>query len=265
MKMKSIHSFYKAKNKNEKISMISCYEYWSAKILESSSVDCLLVGDSVAMVVYGHDSTIHADMEMMTRHIEAVKRGAPTQFIVGDMPFGSTSRGKIHAFDCAAQLLKAGANAVKIEGVDGIEDIIYHLVQSGIPVMGHLGLTPQSVNQLGGMKVQGRNELAAQQLLVDAKTLESVGAFSLVLECVPSELAQMVTQEVQIATIGIGAGSYTDGQVLVLHDLLGVDASFYPKFLKKYSDANEQFMNSINRYAQEVSTGEFPQNEHTFQ
>lgn len=265
MKIKNIHHFKKMKVINEKISMISCYEYWSARILEKSQVDCLLVGDGVGMVVYGYNSTVHTTMEMMVRHIEAVRRGAPTLFIVGDMPFGSFRRGTTYAFDCATELIKAGANAVKVEGVDGHEDVIKHLVESGIPVMGHLGLTPQTINQIGGHKVQGRDSAQSEKMLIDAKKLEKLGAFSLVLECVPEFLAKKITNDITIATIGIGAGAHCDGQVLVLHDLLGVDSSFYPKFLKKYEDSSTKSTNSINKFVTDVKTGLFPTVENTFQ
>lgn len=265
MKIKNIHHFTKMKQNQEKISMISCYEYWSARILEKSHVDCLLVGDSVGMVVYGHESTVHTTMEMMIRHVEAVRRGAPTQFIVGDMPFGSFRRGTVHAFDCATELIKAGANAVKVEGIDGHEDVVKHLVESGIPVMGHLGLTPQTINQIGGHKVQGRDSDQSQKMILDAKKLEQLGAFSLVLECVPQQLAKQITGNISIATIGIGAGADNDGQVLVLHDLLGVDSSFYPKFLKKYEDSSSKSTESINAFVSDVKTGLFPTSEHTFQ
>jgi 3-methyl-2-oxobutanoate hydroxymethyltransferase len=263
--MMNILNFKSFKNKQEKISMISCYEFWSAKILEESDIDCLLVGDSVAMVVYGHNSTVHADMEMMIRHTQAVRRGAPSKFVVADMPFLTFRKGSRCALECAGELLQAGANAVKIEGVCGHEDVIRYLVESGIPVMGHLGLTPQSIEQLGGFRVQGKDDFGREKILRQAEKLQEAGCFSLILECIPSDLAWLVTQKVTIPTIGIGAGNLVDGQVLVFQDLMGVDKSFYPKFLKKYSDGHEQCFSSIQQFVQEVKGGVFPSRQESFQ
>lgn len=261
----NIVDFNKYKGSQKKISMISCYEYWSSSICEKTDIDCLLVGDSVAMVLYGYTSTIYATEEMMIRHTQAVRRGAPSKFIVSDMPFMSFRQGPLEGARIGANLIKAGANAVKVEGVKGHEDVITFLVQSGIPVMGHLGLTPQFINSFGGFKVQAKEEKARQVLLQQALELQELGCFSVVLECIPTDLASKVTEDLIIPTIGIGAGPNTDGQVLVFHDLIGVDQSFYPKFLKKYSNTFEISQSALNRYSQEVKQGVFPSNAESFQ
>ena len=210
------------------------------------------------MTLYGYDSTIHATAEMMVRHTEAVRRGAPSKFIVTDMPFGTFRKGTAHAFDVAAQFMRAGANAVKIEGAQGHDDVIAHLIESGIPVMGHLGLTPQSVNQLGGYKVQGRFEEGKAQMRKEAKHLEALGCFATVLECVPSALAAEIAHGSQHPIIGIGAGKEVDGQVLVLTDLLGMDSTFAPKLAKQYIKLDELIKTALNDYAFEVRESAFP-------
>ncbi|MCK5883705.1 MAG: 3-methyl-2-oxobutanoate hydroxymethyltransferase [Bacteriovoracaceae bacterium] len=262
--MKTVFDFMKMKKRGEKISMVTCYDYWSAKIVEQSDVDCILVGDSLAMVMYGHESTIPVSIDEIARHVEAVRKGAPTKFIVGDLPFLSYRKGLFHSMECVEKLLKAGANAVKLEGVDGHEDIISHIIKSGIPVMGHLGLTPQSVHQFGGMKVQGKDDAAIEQLLAHARTLEKLGSFSIVLECIPQDTASIITSGVSIPTIGIGAGNVTGGQVLVLQDMLGMDPEFSPKFLKRYLNGFEQIHNALNHYNAEVKSTSFPSDEESY-
>lgn len=256
--MKSVTEFRKAKSEAQKISMVTCYDAWTAKIIESSHTDCILVGDSVAMVVHGYDSTIPADIPMIATHTAAVRRGAPTKFIVADMPFLSVRKGLLEAMNGVEQLMKAGANAVKIEGVLGQEEIIKHIVESGVPVMGHLGLTPQSIHQLGGFKVQGKTASDAFKILEDAKKLEELGCFSLVLECVPVALAQEITENSQIPVIGIGAGPSVDGQVLVLQDLLGMNIYFKPKFLRQYLDGHQTLSKCLNDFNSDVKTLTFP-------
>lgn len=250
--------FQKAKRENRKLSMLTCYDAWSAKILADTPVDALLIGDSVAMVVHGFDSTVHATTAMMALHTAAVARGAKSKFIVSDMPFLSVRKGLSHAMNCVEQLMQAGACAVKIEGVQGHEDIIEAIVASGIPVMGHLGLTPQSVHAFGGFKVQARSETAAAFLVEQAKTLQNLGCFSLVLECVPTPVAKSVSELLEIPTIGIGAGPYCDGQILVLQDMLGMNADFSPKFLKKYFLGQKELSLAVSQYCKEVSNAEFP-------
>lgn len=264
MRAKTILDFQNDKNEGRKISMITAYDYSQAKIVNESNVDLILVGDSVAMVVHGYDSTVHATMEMMILHTQAVRRGAPHKFIVSDMPFMSFRDSKYEVLKCAGALIQAGANAVKIEGADGNIETIEYLVRSGIPVMGHLGLTPQSVNQLGGFKVQGRGE-DATDMLDDAFSLEMAGCFSIVLECVPAMLAEKITRKIHIPIIGIGAGVNVDGQVLVFQDMLGMNQNFRPKFVRQYANAHQDFLTSINHYHQDVMKGDFPTLEESYQ
>ena len=208
----NVLDFGKRKTAHQPISMVTCYDYWSARVLNATEIDTLLVGDSLAMVMHGFDSTVHATVEMMALHVRAVRRGAPDKFVVGDMPFLSVRKGQDHAMDAVGELMQAGSNAVKIEGEAGQLDLMAHIVESGVPVMGHLGLTPQSVEAFGGHKVQGRNEGQAGEILESARRLEEAGCFALVLECIPSELGRLVSREIGIPTIGIGAGPHTDGQ-----------------------------------------------------
>jgi len=262
--MKNIHEFLNKKKKNEKITMITCYDFSFAKIVQESKIDIVLVGDSVAQVIHGHPNTLAATTGMMALHTQAVARGTQ-KLIVSDMPFLSTRKGLKTAMDSVHQLMKAGASAVKIEGADGHLELVNHIVQSGIPVMGHLGLTPQSIHQLGGPKIQGRSELQAEKLIRDAVALEKAGCFGLVLECVPAELAKKITEQLSIPTIGIGAGIHTDGQVLVLQDMLGMNPEFSPKFLKKYSDSYHDQLQTLNQYADEVQKKIFPTKEHSYE
>lgn len=254
----NILDFASRKSSGQKISMVTCYDHWSAKILNESDIDTILVGDSLSMVVHGFDSTVHATVPMMAMHTSAVRRGAPSKFIVGDMPFLSVRRGLESAMDGVQALMQAGANCVKIEGAKGQLDIMTHIVDSGVPVMGHLGLTPQSVEAFGGHRVQGRDEGAAARIIAQAKAIESAGCFALVLECIPARLGRSITQQLGIPTIGIGAGVDTDGQVLVLHDMLGMDPGFKPKFLRHYLDGKKRLESAINSYHADVQEGEFP-------
>lgn len=263
--MKTVLDFAKKNKANQKITMLTCYDYTMARLLEKSKVDALLVGDSVAQVMYGHPNTLNATTEMIAAHTEAVVRGAPNKFVVADMPFLSFRKGLKHAMDSVHTLMKAGAHAVKLEGVKGHEKIIEHIVGSGVPVMGHLGLTPQSIHQLGGPKIQGRTQEIADQLKMDAQTLEQLGCFSVVLECIPTDLAKEVTHKLKIPTIGIGAGVHTTGQILVTHDMLGMNLSFQPKFLKLYSDLEDQMVESVDKYVQDVENEKFPQAEHSYE
>jgi 3-methyl-2-oxobutanoate hydroxymethyltransferase len=254
----NILDFRKMKAENRKISMVTCYDHWSARIIAQTDIDCILVGDSVAMVVHGYPSTLHATVEMMELHTRAVAKGAPEKFIVADMPFPTFRRGIPAAMECVDRLMKAGAHAIKLEGVEGHEDVVKNLVGSGVPVMGHLGLTPQSIHQLGGFRVQGREPQAVTNLKRDARTLQELGAFSVVLECVPAHVATDITQELSIPTIGIGAGRETDGQVLVLQDLLGMNPSFKPKFVRHFLNGEEQLRNALKGYHAGVAEGTFP-------
>lgn len=238
--------------------MLTCYDYWSAKILDKTPVDCLLVGDSLAMVIHGYDSTIHATTEMMAMHVKAVCKGAPSKFVVADMPFLSCSKGLGEAMDSVQTLMQAGASAVKIEGSTHHLEIIKHIVESGVPVMGHIGLTPQSIHALGGHKVQGKDEGKANELCLAAGKLAEAGCFALVLECVPAALARGISTKLRISTIGIGAGSSVDGQVLVLQDLMGADPAFKPKFLRHYAECDKMLQQAVNNYHQDVCNETFP-------
>lgn len=262
--MTNVRDFAAAKQSRRPIVMVTSYDSWSARLLADTSVDCLLVGDSVMMVMHGERDTLGATTELMAQHTRAVVRGAPEKFIVADMPFLSVRKGPAFALDCAATLLRAGAHAVKVEGVRGHIETISHLVESGIPVMGHLGLLPQSVHALGGYKVQARDAAAATRLREDAAMLEAAGAFGLVLECIPQKLASEVTASIRIPTIGIGAGAGCDGQVLVLHDLLGLNPSFQPRFARRFGDGAGLVRESIDRYAKAVRNGKFPSAKESF-
>ncbi|MFT4552349.1 MAG: 3-methyl-2-oxobutanoate hydroxymethyltransferase [Chlamydiales bacterium] len=260
----NIQDFQKMKLQGEKISMVTCYDYWSARIISQSDVNCILVGDSLSMVMHGHPSTISATVEMMALHTEAVARGADKAFIIGDLPFLSYRKGLSESVDAVHKIMQSGAHAIKLEGAIGNLSLIEHLVASGVPVMGHLGLTPQSVHQLGGYRVQGKDEDSAKKILKHAQELENAGCFALVLECVPSDLAQEVTEALNIPTIGIGAGVEVSGQVLVLHDLLGLNTDCKPKFLKTYYNGSEQVLHALNSFSHEVKNKIYPAKEHCY-
>lgn len=260
-----IQDFKRKKNDLRKISMLTCYDYPSACLIAESHIDCVLVGDSVAMAVHGHESTITATMDMMVLHTMAVKRGLTHQFLISDLPFLCHRVSLADTVQNVRQLIQAGAQAVKIEGADTIVcQTIQHLVASGVPVVGHIGLTPQSIHQLGGYKVQGKSEDQAAKLLQEAKALEAAGCFALVIECVPSALAKTITKTLTIPTIGIGAGSETDGQVLVWHDMLGLHSEVNPRFVKRFAEGKDTFLSAINTYALEVQESHFPTVQHAF-
>ena len=261
----NVFDFSKYKLKKRKISMITCYDHYSAKIIAATDIDCILVGDSAAMVMHGCESTIGATVDMIASHVEAVSKGAPGKFIVADMPFLTVRKDKKHAMKCVETIVRAGANAVKIEGVAGHEKIISHIIGSGVPVMGHLGLTPQSVNGLGGYKVQGVSDEAKDAIMRDAEKLEKLGAFAVVLECVPAGLAGIISKKMNIAVIGIGAGPDIDGQVLVLQDMLGLTGDFKPKFLRKYLDGAAIFKTAIENYHKDVVSGSFPDDRESYE
>jgi 3-methyl-2-oxobutanoate hydroxymethyltransferase len=261
----NIHEFEKRKLNGSKLSMVTCYDYCSAAIMNTTNIDCILVGDSASMVMHGCPTTLGATVEMIVQHTQAVAKGAPTKFIVGDLPFCSYRKSRARTMDAVEKIMRAGAHALKLEGADGNLEIVQHIVASGVPVMGHLGLTPQSVHALGGFKVQGRVPAVAEKLIKDAKALEAAGCFALVLECVPSDLAREVTEALHIPTIGIGAGPYTSGQVLVFHDLLGLSQSFKPKFLKTYLNGFELVRDALNAFDNEVKNTVYPDlKEHSY-
>lgn len=260
----NVLNFAAKKTAGEKLSMLTCYDFWSAQILNDTDVDCLLVGDSLSMVMHGNESTVYADVDLMALHVKAVAKGAPKKFIVGDMPFLAARKGLAPTMDAVTALMQAGANSVKIEGEKGQQELIAHIVESGVPVMGHLGLTPQSVEAFGGHKVQGRSDSAAAEILESAKRLEQAGVFAIVLECVPTALGRAITQAVSVPTIGIGAGPYTDGQVLVLHDMLGMNPKFKPKFLRHYANGHGVITDAVNRFHAETAHGCFPSKEEAY-
>ena len=256
--MKSILDFSRAQREQHPIVMVTAYDALMARLIAGTAADAILVGDSAAMVVHGFPSTVHATLEMMCTHVAAVRRGAPDLLVIADLPFLACRRGCAAAVDAAGALLQAGATAVKLEGLAGHEDVVTHLVGSGIPVMGHLGLTPQSVHQLGGYRIQGREPAEARRLRDEAAELEARGAFAVVLECVPAELAGVITAERGIPTIGIGAGAATSGQVLVLSDLLGLDPRFQPRFSRRYLDGDVLVREAVDRFARDVRSAGFP-------
>ncbi len=259
-----LHDFARKKN-TAKITMLTCYDYPSARSIADSNLDCILVGDSVAMTVHGHASTIMADMDMMTIHTAAVARGLGRQFLIADLPFLGHRGSRSETMANVKRLIQAGAHALKIEGGDADTcATIAHIVTSGVPVVGHIGLTPQSVLQLGGYKIQGRSNEQAEQLIAQAQQLEAAGCFALVLECIPSDLAKTITQTLKIPTIGIGAGSETDGQVLVWHDFLGLYSDLNCRFIKQFADGKSLFEQAIQRYTLEVQQGHFPSLEHSY-
>jgi len=262
---KTILDIKKMKTMGEKITMLTAYDYGIASILDESDIDILLVGDSLGNVVLGYDSTLPVTMDDMVRHTQAVARGSQKAMIVADMPFLSYQVSPESALANAGRLLKEGnAQAVKLEGGREHADIVHKMTYAGIPVMAHLGLTPQSVNQLGGYKVQGKQEDAAEIIMQDAKCLEEAGAFSLVLECVPEKLAAEITAMLSIPSIGIGAGVHCDGQVLVVNDMLGMNDRMTPKFVKKYAQLNVDIKNAVKLYIKDVKTSAFPDDEHSF-
>jgi 3-methyl-2-oxobutanoate hydroxymethyltransferase len=260
----TVPDFAKYKTTRTPISMLTCYDYTFARLLNQTDIDVLLVGDSVAMIMHGHPNTLHATVDMMATHTAAVRRGAPDKFVVADMPFLSVRRGLEFAMDATAKLMCAGANAIKIEGAAGQIDLMGHIVESGVPVMGHLGLTPQSVESFGGHKVQGRTEGAAAQLMDDASSIERAGCFSLVLECVPAVLAERVTRKLHVPVIGIGAGAGTDGQVLVLQDMLGCNESFSPRFLRRYAQSHALVRDAVSRFHADVRARAYPAAEESY-
>ena len=263
--MKTIHDFSRKKMAHEKITMITCYDYTSAKILEQTHIDCVLVGDTVAMLMHGYPNTTHATVAMMSFHTKAVARGLNNKFIIADLPFMSYRQSQQDTMHAVQTLMQAGASAVKLEGAEGNLNTIQYIVESGIPVMGHMGLTPQHIHGLGGLKLQGKNDYAKKQLLQQAKQLQQAGCFAIVLECVPTELAKNISENLTIPTIGIGAGPHTDGQVLVFQDLLGLQTQFKPKFLKQYLKGEELFVASINDYVNEVNTVTYPSVEYAYE
>lgn len=261
----TVLTFKQAKEKGEKLSMLTSYDYSTAKLVDEAGVNSILVGDSLGNVILGYEDTISVTMEDMIHHSAAVARGAKNALVVCDMPFMSYQTSVYDAVVNAGRLMKEGrAGAVKLEGGKEVCPQIKAIVDAGIPVCAHLGLTPQSINAFGGFKVQGKTEAAARKLLEDAKAVEEAGAFALVLECVPSKLAELITKELSIPTIGIGAGNVCDGQVLVYQDMLGMFSDFTPKFVKKFADIGTIMREAFAAYDKEVKAGTFPSKEHEY-
>jgi len=251
------------KEEGRKITMITAYDYTQASLAEKAGIDVILVGDSLAMTILGHEGTIALTTEEMIAHIKPVVKGAPTPHIVGDMVFGSYNESLPQAIHNASRLMKeGGCDGVKLEG--GRPDVVKAIVDAGIPVQGHIGLTPQTASMLGGFKVQGKSLDAAKKLIDDAVAIEEAGAYSIVVECVPEEVARAITEAVTIPTIGIGAGRYCDGQVLVYHDMLGMFDRFVPKFVKQYARIGDEIVNALKQYKEEVVAGDFPEERHAF-
>lgn len=263
--MKSVLTFKEKKLKKEKITMLTCYDYSTAKIMSGTDIDSLLIGDSLGMAFQGLSDTLPVTVDEIIYHTKAVKRGYPGAFIVADMPFLSYHISPEDAVRNSGRLIKeSGASAVKIEGGSEMAATIKALINAKIPVMGHLGLTPQSLNMFGGFKVQGKDYETAKAIVKDALLLESLGVFAIVLECVPEKLSALITKKLSIPTIGIGSGNVTDGQVLVINDILGLQSGVAPKFVKRYADVAGVMENGIKSYIDEVTSGTFPAKEHTF-
>jgi 3-methyl-2-oxobutanoate hydroxymethyltransferase len=261
----SITDLKAKKKRGERIVMMTCYDYPSAGLLEGAGVDILFIGDTLGMVVLGYDSTIPVTMEEMLHHTKAVVRGSTNAHVLADMPFMSYQTSPEDALRNAGRLLKeGGAQSVKLEGGVRVAETVRFIVDAGIPVMGHIGLTPQSIHQLGGYKVQGKTPAAAVRLVNDAVALEQAGAYAIVLECVPLELAKTVTDRLAIPTIGIGAGPHCDGQVQVFHDLLGLFDGFVPRHAKRYADLGAEITEAVRLYVKEVREGEFPTEKESF-
>ncbi len=261
----TIQDFLKKKKSSQKITMLTAYDFPFAKIVDEAGIDAILVGDSLAMVVQGLDNTLPVTMDEMIYHTKLVARATDKAMVIGDMPYLSYQISIEEAVRNGGRFLKeAGAGAVKLEGGREIAKTVEAMTKAEIPVMAHIGLTPQSIHRMGGYKVQGRTEEAAKMLLEDALILQDAGAFSIILEAMPADLALRITEELSIPTIGIGAGPHCDGQVLVLHDIIGLFERFTPKFVKKYVNLKEEALNAIKLYKEEVEKGIFPGREHSF-
>lgn len=263
--MTTVLDVQRFKDEHRRFAVLTAYDFLSARILDEAGIPILLVGDSLGMVMLGHPTTLPVTLEDMLHHAKAVSRGSRQALLVGDMPFMSYHVSVEQAITSAGRFIQEGGmHAVKLEGGGRVAEITSRLTEIGIPVMGHLGLTPQFVHQMGGFKVQGKSQSQAARILADAKALEAAGAFSIVLEGVPSELAQRVTAALRIPTIGIGAGPGTDGQVLVYHDMLGLTTGKAPKFVKRYANLAEEIARAATRFAQDVAGGSFPAPEHEY-
>ena len=261
----TIPDILKKKGEGRKITLLTAYDYPSGRLIDEAGVDIILIGDSLAMTVLGYESTVPITMDEMVHHAKAAKRGVKYALMVGDMPFMTYNIGDKETVRNAGRFIKeGGCGAVKIEGGTEMTGVVKTLVKAGIPVLGHIGLTPQTAVQLGGFKVQGKDTKGAQRLLDSALALEKAGCFAIILECVPDKLAKLITERLAIPTIGIGAGPYCDGQALVTNDMIGLFDRFTPRFVKKYADLWPLLLNAFRRYRDEVEGGKFPTEEHSF-
>ena len=265
----TIHELRRMKDAGEKIAMVTAYDATAARLVGAAGVDAVLVGDSLGMAVQGHDSTLPVTLDQMVYHSAMVRRGLDREgasaHLVGDLPFGSYQASADDGVKAAMRLVaEGGVQAVKLEGGADFVDVVRRIARAGVPVMGHIGLTPQSVHKMGGYVVQGKDSDKAQQLLKDARALEAAGCYAIVLECIPAELARIITGQLRIPTIGIGAGPHVDGQVLVLNDLLALDVSFTPKFVKRFAEVGAAIQGAVSAYVGEVKARTFPADEHSF-
>ena len=266
MSKKTVSLFQNLKNNNEKIAMLTAYDYSTAKVLDEAGIDGILVGDSLAMVALGHENTYDITLDEMLIFVRAVARGAKNSFIIGDMPFMSYNLSVEQGLENAGKMIASGANAVKIEGCnEHILALTKRLVESGIPVLAHLGFTPQLMNTLGGYKIQGKTADAIEKILESAKKLQEAGAFAVVLELVPAESAKYITENLEIPTIGIGAGADCDGQIVVTDDILGKFTDFAPKFVKKFANLHDTVLDSVRQFSKEVKDLEFPSKKESFE
>jgi 3-methyl-2-oxobutanoate hydroxymethyltransferase len=253
------------KRDGKKITMLTAYDYPMARLVDDAGIDSILVGDSLGMVVLGYESTVPVTMDEMIHHAKAVRRGTKYAFLVGDMPFGSYQISKEEAIRNAGRFMKeAGCDAIKLEGGDEVAEVTKAIVDAGIPVLGHLGLTPQTISKLGGFRIQGKTAEGATKILDQALKLERAGCFAVVLECVPNEVARIITEQLKIPTISCGGGPYCDGQVLVTNDMVGIFDRFTPKFVKQYIKLSPLILDAFKKYKEEVENGAFPDEEHSF-
>jgi len=262
--MKTVEQIMSQKSLKQPITMLTAYDYPIAYFVDTAGVDIILVGDSLANVVLGLESTTQVGMKEMLHHTQAVLRAVKNAMVVGDMPFESYQVHGHRALDNARQFIDAGCQAVKLEWFEDCPQVVSSMTHAGIAVMGHVGLTPQTAQKSGGMKVRGRDTASAQEIIKNALALQEAGCFSIVLECIPQEIAQIITRQLKIPTIGIGAGPYCDGQVLVIHDVLGLFNRYQPKFSKKYADLGTQIIQAVKQYTKEVTNGQFPDDAHSF-
>jgi 3-methyl-2-oxobutanoate hydroxymethyltransferase len=262
--MSILENFKQLKADKTKIVVVTSYDYWSAKILNETNVNGILIGDCSSMVMHGHDNTLSSDIETIAMHTRAVKKGAKDKFLIAAMPFMSNRKNMVETMDNVEILMKAGANALKIEGVDGNEELYAHLTQSGIPTIGHIGLTPSHHNAIGGFKAQGKTKESELKLIEEAKKLESLGCIAVVLEAVPQHVGASVRDAVSIPVVGVGAGLEVDGQALVLQDMLGFSTDFKPKFVRTYMNGADLIKDAVNKFASDVHSGAFPSKEETY-